>query len=99
MSPTDVDALKSFISAGGTIAVLVYMVRYFQAKLDKKDDLVTAKDATIAGIIEKQAARDVVISATLERIASAIDRMERRMDVDNFSGPHKRSNLTDPGTP
>jgi len=100
MQPSDVEALKSFISAGGTIAVLVYMVRYFQSKLDKKDEQIAAKDTIIVNMVEKQSTRDVIVSGMLERIAASLDRVERRMDQDNFShsGPHRRSDLTGGGT-
>jgi hypothetical protein len=83
MTEADIDALKTFVGAGGTVAVLVWLVRYFQGKLDSKDTL-------IASMIEKQGARDVIMATTLDRIAGALDRIERRLDGDNFSGPHPR---------
>lgn len=98
MSASDLDWIKTAASALGVAGVLGYMLRYFMNKLDARDAesklAIEKKDAIIASLIEKQAARDMTMMAALERIASAMDRMERHLDADRMnSGPHKRADL------
>lgn len=104
MSAADFEWIKTAASALGVAAVLSYMLRYFMNKLDAKDAeakaAALAKDTQVASMIEKQAARDLIctqaqerMAATLERISGALDRVERRMDSDHFSGPHKKADL------
>ena len=73
MGGVGIEDVKLFMGAGGTIAVLVWLVHYFQGKLD-------TKDTVIAKMVEDQGKRDVVMAGALERIASALDRIERRLE-------------------
>lgn len=89
--------MDSLTKLGGTalaLAVLLYMLRFFMTKLDKKDEdakeaakeaktTAEKKDAVIASLIERQAGQSVAMMGMMERMADALERIERRLEHDS----------------